>query len=221
MANFKWNNFHCTYITYAIYRWTNIQSGKSYIGSAVNLSKRFHMYYSLKRLLSCKSISLIYQALLIYGHSQFRLEILEYCEPSNVIAREQHYLNVLTPEYNICKQAGSSFGRIVSEETRAKLRSIAQGRNHSEDAKPKMKVSWHTKDIAIRDKSIANLSAGPISNSKAVLVTNIQTGDTDEYDSQNQAARELKTNSTNIINYIKSGKLFKGIWRIEKKTPNC
>jgi hypothetical protein len=53
------------------------------------------------------------------------------------------------------------------------------------------------------------------------LVTNIQTGDTDEYDSQNQAARELKTNSTNIINYIKSGKLFKGIWRIEKKTPNC
>ena len=30
-----------------VYRWINKETGKSYVGSAVNLSKRFSVYYSL------------------------------------------------------------------------------------------------------------------------------------------------------------------------------
>jgi group I intron endonuclease len=52
----------------------------------------------------------INRALLKHGYSNFTLEILEYCEPSNVIAREQFYLDLLCPEYNILQTAGSSLG---------------------------------------------------------------------------------------------------------------
>jgi hypothetical protein len=36
-------------------------------------------------------------------------EILEYCDSSNVIEREQYYIDLLNPEYNILKTAGDSF----------------------------------------------------------------------------------------------------------------
>jgi len=38
-------------------------------------------------------------------------DILEYCEPKELIIREQHYLNLYSPEYNILKVAGSNLGR--------------------------------------------------------------------------------------------------------------
>ena len=57
-----------------------------------------------------------------YGYNNFRLEILEYCDPSNVIEREQYYLDKLKPTYNICNIAGSSLGREIRQETRLKLR---------------------------------------------------------------------------------------------------
>ena len=52
----------------------------------------------------------INRALLKYGYSNFTLEIIEYCEPSDVIDREQFYLDLLQPEYNILSKAGSSLG---------------------------------------------------------------------------------------------------------------
>lgn len=57
-----------------------------------------------------------------HGYNNFRLEILEYCEPSKVVEREQYYLDKLKPTYNICNVAGSSLGRVIREETRLKLR---------------------------------------------------------------------------------------------------
>ena len=58
-------------------------------------------------------------------------EILEYCEPSTVVLREQHYLDLLKPAYNILKFAASSFasfGLKHSLETKAKISRILRGR---------------------------------------------------------------------------------------------
>lgn len=52
----------------------------------------------------------INKALLKYGYSNFMVDILEYCDLSDVISREQHYLDLLKPEYNILKTAYSSLG---------------------------------------------------------------------------------------------------------------
>lgn len=46
---------------------------------------------------------MIYRALLKYSYSNFSLDILEYCELDVLIEREQYYINILKPEYNILK----------------------------------------------------------------------------------------------------------------------
>lgn len=51
-----------------IYIWTHLKSGKRYIGSAVNLSKRILHYYSIVYLARNKSMY-IYNALLHHGYS--------------------------------------------------------------------------------------------------------------------------------------------------------
>ena len=101
---FKDNKRKC-----GIYRWVNNLNGKSYVGSATNRICRFYQYYSFKTLeIYLKNRkSAIYSALLKYGYSNFSLEILEYCDSSNLIEREQFYMDLLRPEYNILKTAGS------------------------------------------------------------------------------------------------------------------
>jgi len=116
-----------------IYRWINKENGKTYVGSAINLSTRLYVYYSLKRLINSKMA--IYHALLKYGYSGFSLEILEYCEPWDVLRREQHYLDLLKPEYNIHPTAGSSIGYRHTEETKQAIRDALKGRQVSEETR--------------------------------------------------------------------------------------
>jgi len=52
----------------------------------------------------------IYKAILKYGYSKFRLEILEYCNKNETLIREQYYIDKLKPVYNILAKAGSSVG---------------------------------------------------------------------------------------------------------------
>jgi group I intron endonuclease len=72
----------------------------------------------------------INKALLKYDYSGFQLEILEYCEPSDVILREQHYIDLLAPEYNILKIAGSSLGFKHSDVAKAKISLAKSGEKH-------------------------------------------------------------------------------------------
>ncbi len=89
---------------HGIYSIFNPSNNKGYVGSAVSLTRRFYSYYSIKTLKrkSTKS-SLIYFALLKYGHSNFNLVILEYCEKSVLLKREAYYYGLLNPEYNVRK----------------------------------------------------------------------------------------------------------------------
>jgi hypothetical protein len=75
----------------------------------------------LKRYL-LRSRSLICKSLLKYGYLNFSLEIIEYCEPNLLIEREQYYMDLLKPEYNICKVAGSTLGKKHTKETIEKMK---------------------------------------------------------------------------------------------------
>jgi excinuclease UvrABC nuclease subunit len=97
-----------------IYKWTNKINGKSNVGSSVNLGLRLSNYFSMSYLEKKVSIykSKIYNALLTYGYNNFRLEILEYCDRSDIIKREQYYIDLIKPEYNILTKAESSLSFI-------------------------------------------------------------------------------------------------------------
>lgn len=120
-----------------IYMFTHIESGKKYIGSAVDLSKRFSLYYSKSYLEKNKSY--INSAILLQGYSSFSLKILEYIDISNlskdeakkiILEKEQYYLDSLKPQYNINPIAGSSLGAIRTEQTKALISETKKGVNH-------------------------------------------------------------------------------------------
>lgn len=52
-----------------VYRWTHKKSGKSYIGSAVNLGQRFSSYFSYPYISRQAKNSIICKSLLKYGYS--------------------------------------------------------------------------------------------------------------------------------------------------------
>ena len=56
-----------------------------------NKLNNYYNFSSLK--IKVKGSIIIYRALLKYGHSNFSLYILEYSEPSELIAREQYYID--------------------------------------------------------------------------------------------------------------------------------
>jgi group I intron endonuclease len=176
------------------------------------------------------SNSIIYKALLKYGYSNFSLEIIEYCDPNILIEREQYYIDQLKPEYNILKTAGSSAGfkhteasieliratalsrkpRIISEETKSKISASLLGRTLSKETKLKMKGRIHTAEA----KSKIGISNYKV---QAVTVTNNQTGVSIDFTTMKKAAEFLGTSSTQVRNYIKSKKLYKGIFTITIK----
>lgn len=91
-----------------IYRWMHKTDNESYVGSSKDLYIRFKDYYNENYLnrRTLTSNSRIYKALLLNGYGAFNLEILEYCDKQYIIEREQYYIDLLKPEYNIQSIAG-------------------------------------------------------------------------------------------------------------------
>lgn len=98
-----------------IYRWINKINKKTYVGSGKDLAKRLAIYYKTSELLKYKRP--IHQALLKHGYENFHLEILEYCTSDELIKREQYFIDLLEPEYNILKIAYSLEGFKHSKES--------------------------------------------------------------------------------------------------------
>lgn len=156
---------------------------------------------------------LIYKALLVYGYSSFKLEILEYCEPEINIEREQYYLDLLKPEYNILKTAGSSLGHKHSEETKEKIKAAAL--NRSEEALIKLREHLLKLNSSPEQlEHLAKLNSSPEQKARiaklatAVVVTELVSEVSVEYESLRQAARELKTHPETLRRCIKAQKPF-------------
>nr|YP_009945062.1 GIY-YIG endonuclease [Monilinia laxa]QOE17426.1 GIY-YIG endonuclease [Monilinia laxa]QYB19857.1 GIY-YIG endonuclease [Monilinia laxa]QYB19942.1 GIY-YIG endonuclease [Monilinia laxa]QYB20026.1 GIY-YIG endonuclease [Monilinia laxa]QYB20092.1 GIY-YIG endonuclease [Monilinia laxa] len=64
---------------------------------------------------------IINKALIKHGYSKFKLDILEYCDPKDLVKREQYYLDLLSPEYNVLRLAYSSLGYKHTKETMVKV----------------------------------------------------------------------------------------------------
>lgn len=115
-----------------IYMFTNLINNKQYIGSSIALDSRFTVYLSLNGLKNRanKSSSIIYNALIKYNYANFKLDILEYCSLLEVNKREQYYLDLIQPEYNILKIANTTLGYKHLEETKFKISTKVKGQNN-------------------------------------------------------------------------------------------
>src|SRR5438270_6750753 len=142
--------------------------------------------------------SAIYGALLKYGYSNFSLDILEYCEPSLLISREQYYMDLIKPEYNILNMAGNRLGSKHSDTTKAKMKYKASMALSSPLRKINhLLATGHITTVVNRDNNSVKL-----------------------YDSIRAAARDLGTSHNSLLNYINTNKLYRDLYIITRKTKS-
>lgn len=118
-----------------IYEIVNLKNGRRYVGSAVNLGRRWYMHkYHLMR--GTHWSAHLQATWNKHGDSNFAFRPLLLCARQNLIMYEQIAINALKPEYNKCPTAGSSLGRKASPETLAKL--SARASNISAETRARM-----------------------------------------------------------------------------------
>lgn len=113
-----------------IYRITNAVNGKFYIGSAVNLSKRFSKHrYELKN--GKHKSRTLSAAWIKHGESAFRFEVLLICSTQDLLFYEQRVMDALKPQYNLRLIAASNFGLKQTAEIIAKRIAHQFGNQHT------------------------------------------------------------------------------------------
>lgn len=141
-----------------IYEIRNQVNSKRYIGSAVNLRKRWQEHLNGLRHRRHHS-QYLQRAFDKYGESAFLFEVLEQTEPEALVAREQHFLDTLAPEYNIASTAGSQLGCRRSPESRRKMSERKKGGRLTEEHRRKIgeaQIGHQVTEATRRKLSLAN-----------------------------------------------------------------
>ncbi|KKN23373.1 hypothetical protein LCGC14_0905720 [marine sediment metagenome] len=147
-------------MTSGVYEILNVVTGKLYIGSSVELEKRFKAHASNLKLNSHHSIHL-QRSYNKHGADAFVMFPIEFCDPDLLLEKEQFWIDALGAAaggYNICPTAGSprgskrgplsaehrrkislaGMGRKMPEKTRLILIKARTGSKHTEESKRKM-----------------------------------------------------------------------------------
>lgn len=106
-----------------VYEIRNKVNGKRYIGSSVNLKRRFNSHHNtLKR--SVHKNKHLQSAWEKYGKDNFEINILVYCSAKKATFYEQRCIDVYKPEYNKCPTASSMLGYVMPREKVEKHRAL-------------------------------------------------------------------------------------------------
>lgn len=163
-----------------IYVITCLANDKIYIGSAVNIKRRWQWHkHALKR--GEHHSKHLQRAYAKYGKVSFTFSVLELCTPEQRIEREQYWIDELKPYvrsigFNLANSAKGGAGHnltashranistslkgtVRSPETRAKIGNAHRGRKHSEQSKANMSIAHKgkTQSAEYVEKRIAPL----------------------------------------------------------------
>lgn len=146
-----------------------------------------------------------------YGKNSFEISILEKCEPNQCVVREQYWIELLTPVYNVVVKAGSSgsLGREVSQETRNKISEANKLYWSNPDNKSKMKKAFQNRTysgkprkrpVYTKPKVYTEEGLASLKKANSVKVKNMITGEV--YSSVKQASEILGVNYTTLSGVI-------------------
>lgn len=127
-----------------IYAILNVFNNKFYVGSSFDFKRRFSEHIRRMKINKHPNIHLqrTYNKFQI---NPFMFVVLEYCDPSQFINREQFYIDTLKPEYNLAPVAGSTLGYKQSDETKLKMSLAQKGKKLSDNHKEKLLASTRGK----------------------------------------------------------------------------
>lgn len=122
-----------------VYQILNLNNGKRYIGSSVNLEKRGREHFSALQM-GCHCSSHLQNAWNKYGKNNFEFSILRICPKQKLIVNEQEFLdfyNSFDPRngYNTRSIADSNFGIKRSDICRRRLSESHKNKSLSQDHK--------------------------------------------------------------------------------------
>lgn len=199
-----------------IYKWENKISGEYYIGSAIDLSKRMSEYYRESYITHpSRGKSIICYALVKYGYDNFSFSILEYCSKTELISREQYYLDLLNPPYNILKYAYSSEGYKHTLEAIQKMSLAKKGKFTKEDNSFYGKT--HTEEVK-KLMSQAALKRTKPNNAKPVYLKDSDNNILGEFKSMTELSYYLKADKSTLAKYRDSNRLFRKLYYIVSKS---
>lgn len=112
-------------------------SGKQYVGSSKDLKARWRIHRTDLRAGNHHNTPL-QGAFNLYGEEALIFSVLLYCDAHDLLMYEQRAIDVLKPEYNICKTAGNRLGVKHRPETVAKYAAALRGRKWSTEHREKM-----------------------------------------------------------------------------------
>jgi group I intron endonuclease len=120
-----------------VYSITNTVNGKRYIGSSVNIHKRWknHLWQLNHNSHHSPSLQNSWKK---RGGNAFKFEILLECDKMSRLAHEQELMDKydsVRHGYNICPKAGSVEGTSPSSETRAKLSEAGRKRKQTPETR--------------------------------------------------------------------------------------
>jgi group I intron endonuclease len=196
-----------------IYVFINKINGNQYVGSAADLgdkkSGRLNRYYRPSYLTNKKlGASKIRRAILKYDYHNFMIGILEYCSIDQLTEREQFYISVLAPKYNILTAAKSSLGYKHSYDSLKKMSQPRPNFSPSKDHKEAIRLANANKILTLETKSkISTTLSHPIyvyTPNLSFLV---------KYPAITIAKLELKISPTTIKKYCISGEIYKNKYR--------
>jgi hypothetical protein len=114
-----------------VYQITNTVNGHIYIGSAVDIDRRWraHKYKLSKNIHHSKHLQNAWNK---YGADCFEFSVLcEVNDPTSILDVEQTYLDEYEPEYNVCTKAGNRLGVKQTDEAKRKIGDAQRGElNH-------------------------------------------------------------------------------------------
>lgn len=102
--------------------------------------------------------------------------------------------------------------RILSDDRKAAVKKARTNSKHSADARAKMSNFIRSEET--KAKLSQRLTKYNLSRGHKIEITNLVENTNTVYESIRKAAIPLNTNHSTIRNYIKSGKLYKGLYKI-------
>lgn len=211
-----------------VYMFFNLINGNCYIGSSINLAKRFRVHIS-----SIGSVYLpLYLAINKYGPNNFVFLILQYCDNKVdiCVGLEQHYLDLYKPKYNILKIAGSSQGFKHSPETIAKLKAMHAGELHPRFNKKVSKEQKILMSLTMKkyflehdhhNKGKKGLLSPQFGIGGTAIIMKNENGDVLSFPSINAARQHFRIRFTTISSNINNNKpiIINGVkWFVFSKT---
>ena len=136
-------------MTSAIYAIVNNITNDMYVGSAVAVNRRWSAHRNLLTK-QCHYNLRLQRAYSKYGSNAFDWEIIQFVDnKTQLIAREQFWMNFFVPKYNGRPIANSPLGTKASAETRAKMSVSAKKRGFTEE---------HKQNISKAKKGVSTIS---------------------------------------------------------------